>query len=163
VTPRPRLRLLGIAALAAAATVVVLPGRKAAEHGDRPDQRPRVQRSRGTAPEPVAGIDGRDALLAARRFAAAYAAWDAGHRGPTVRRRLRATATAELIASLPRDAARPVARRAAPLRLSAVGAYRLAGRSYAVPLVLRERRSFQIVTLIVGPTPHGPRVTRLER
>jgi hypothetical protein len=150
-------------ALVVAASLVVVAAKKGSRRADPAAGRPRVQRSRSTASEAVALIDRRDAVAVARRFASAYAGWDAGERDAGVRRRLRATATDQLIASLPREPARPVAQHPSALRLSAAGAYRLTGGSYAVPLVLDGRSSFHVVTLIVVPTPSGARVTRLEQ
>lgn len=162
-TPRLRLALLGIPAIAVAASLALLATGDGADHGDRPGRRPRVQRGRPAAHPPVGAIDRRAAVVVARQFATAYAAWDADRRGPAVRRHLRSSATAGLIASLPREHPRPVAARATPLRLSPAGAYELAGGAYAVPLVLRGRRSVHVLTLVVAATPGGARVTRLDR
>src|SRR3954454_10327291 len=118
------------------------------------------------APAPVGSsappIDKRIALRVARRFASAYAAWDAGRRGGTTDRRLAEVIPQPLAASLERDAARPVAQPARPMRLTPLGAYR-DGKAYIVPLGLAGPGSRQIISVVVQPTPRGARIARIER
>jgi hypothetical protein len=113
-----------------------------------------------TAPRPLRR---RDALAVARRFAAAYAAWDAGRRGPRVARRLAAITTPALFDFLREAGARPTARPARALPLQPAGAFGGPDDGYRVPLTLERSPGAHVATLVVIATPAGARVAQLER
>jgi hypothetical protein len=153
--------LAGVAVLAGVAAVV-------AGTGDRGHERtagapivlgrPRRQASRT---RPV--LTRRDAVNVARRFAAAYSAWDAGHRSPRDATRLAATATPGLFEQLSRAFARPTAATPEPLPLVVADAQRGRGSSFLVVLAVARRPGSHIATLVIAPTAAGARVAALER
>jgi hypothetical protein len=122
---------------------------------------PRVERGRLRAAGPRRAITGRDALLVARRFAAAYAAWDAGRRDRRTSRRLARATTPALFAELDRLVARPVAGRPRRFALRPAGVYATDGGSFLVPLLARG--GVHIVTLVVVRSPAGARIAHLLR
>jgi hypothetical protein len=122
-----------------------------------------VQRARQSPQASAPPIDRAAAVTVARRFAAAFAAWDAGPRSPGQRSRLAASTTPGVLAALATDGVRPVARPARPLPLTPLGAYRGARGRYRVPLVRADHPGRQVVTVIVAATARGPRVVALER
>jgi hypothetical protein len=99
----------------------------------------------------------------ARRFAAAYARWDAGQHGADVARSLARTATPQLLARVQAQQARPSARPVRPLRLTVTGVIRDAGSTYRVPLALEKSLAVHVATVVVTSTVNGPRVASLER
>lgn len=122
---------------------------------------PRVQGGAPRRTPPTSPLDGRRALIVARRFASAYAAWDAGRRDRPRSRRLALVTTTALFAALSRPAARPVARRPRIMALRPMAAYSGGGGSFLVPLL--ERAGPYVMTLVVVPTRDGARVARLQR
>lgn len=151
---------LAVAAVALAVSAVAMFAGRSSEHRGAVSDLPRVQRA---APRPAGSppLDRRAALIIARRFAAAYAAWDAGHRDARVARRLAGATTPDLFASLGGHLARPVARPPRRLSLRPAGAYRAGEASFVVPLLAHGR--VHVVTLVVVPSHEGARVARLER
>lgn len=122
-----------------------------------------AQRAREAAEARLPPLRRAKALAVARRFAAAFAAWDAGRRTPQQLRRLAATTTPAVLATLRGRAARPVARPARPLALTLLDAYPDDGGRFRIPLVLAGEPGRQVVTLIIAATSHGPRIVALER
>lgn len=163
-TAAARRRALAVGAvvigIAAAAT---RPGATDETRGIPRQSRPVVVAPRRARPPLARPLRRDEALRVARRFAAAYAAWDAGQRSPRSARRLARTATPDLVTALRRDMARPTARPAQPLALVIVGNARRADGRYLVALGLRHAHGAHVATLLVTPTADGPRVARLQR
>jgi hypothetical protein len=163
---RRRALALGAIALAlavAVAAVVTDPPGSTQRERAAPPRRPTVRRATVRPQKSSPTIDRRDALVAARRFADAYAAWDAGHRDARTTRELARASTPALFGSLETNVARPVARPARRLPLAVSGAYRGRGGSYLVPLGLEHAAGAHIATVVVVPTLQGPRVAQLQR
>jgi hypothetical protein len=99
----------------------------------------------------------------ARRFAAAYARWDAGEHGADLARSLARTATPQLLARVQAQQARPSVRPARPLRLTVNAVSHDAENAYRVPLALDGPPASHVVTLVVTSTVNGTRVTSVER
>jgi hypothetical protein len=150
---------------AAAAVAVVGIGVLAQRQTSPPSRRahagPRVHRAVSQAPRPTPPVDRLGALRVARRFSAAYAAWDAGRRDELTSRRLARTTTPTLFAALGDHVPRRVATPPRPLALRPAGVYRGAGALFLVPLLTRE--GVHVMTLTVAPTRTGARVAQLER
>ena len=152
-------RLAVVAALAVAAVVATgaIPRPNRTPHA-RPDGAVAIPRSGIEHRRPGARVPRRDAVRLARRFAAAYALADAGRPAP----RLEPTVTPDLLGVLRRARPRPVAARARPLRLEVVGAAP-DGAGHRVALGREGGRGGHVVTVVVVPTPAGPRIAALER
>ena len=121
-------RWLALAALmvAAIAVTLVLQPRSAKRAAPDPSRRARPVVIGGRAaarPRASRPLRRREVVTVARRFAAAYAAWDAGRRDPGVARRLARVMSPALVASLRAGPPRPTARPASPLGLQPAGVY----------------------------------------
>jgi hypothetical protein len=154
-------RLLAVAGVAATVAGAVLAGAQR-DGSPREPARPRVIGPRRPPAAGRASVARAAALAVARRFASAYAQWDAGVRDSATGRRLAATATGAVLAELGRRELRPVAHGVQPLELTVAVAQRVAD-GYAVALGQPRRPGSQVVTVVVVPTADGPRVGRLER
>jgi hypothetical protein len=107
-------------------------------------------------------LDRRAAIAIARRFARAYARWDAGRRASALRRLAQST-TADLVAEFSRDHARPTARPPLPLSLIVLAAARRPDAGYDVALGPRHPYGAHVLTVVVTATAAGPRVAAVTR
>jgi hypothetical protein len=157
-----RMHALAAAAAATALGLAVVVTR-AQTPSHRPDfaTGPRVQRAARRPTRPVPALDRRHALVVAKRFAVAYAEWDAGHRDQRRSRRLARVSTPALFAALSRDVARPVARRPRSLPLTPMSAYPADGGSFLVPVLARDGP--YVMTLVVASASRGARVAQIRR
>jgi hypothetical protein len=156
-----RRSLAAVALAVAVAGAIVMARAPSPSHPAASTAGPRVQAVPPQRTPPTLPLDTRRALIVARRFASAYASWDAGRRDRPRSRRLARVTTTALFAALSRYAARPVARGPRILTLRPMAAYPAGGGSFVVPLL--ERAGPYVMTLVVVPTTDGARVARLQR
>jgi hypothetical protein len=167
VTPTARWRafLFGVVALGALAVMLAARSR---EHVPSPpgrdEHRAAVVAGR-PPPLPVAGreVQRRDAVLMARRFAVAYARWDAGRHDARTAAQLSRWTTRPLGGALVAQWARPAARPAKPLQLIVNGVYSERPGVYRISLARRTRPGAHVATVLVTAAPDGPRVAAVER
>jgi hypothetical protein len=155
--------------LLVAAAIVLIVAAAALRHAPAEDARrpktpgvvvasPRTRREAG-----VARLDRATALSLARRFAAAFAAWDAGDHRQSVAARLGRLTTPGLTATLESATPRPVAEPVRRLRLRPTGAYSDARGRILVPLVRAGASGTHVLTVVVVATGSGPRVAAIHR
>jgi len=137
------------------------PRRAASERAARPDARDAAPPTRPPRPR---SISATEANRIARRFAAAWRAWDTGRRSRHDAATLRHLSLAGLWARLVGQRDRPTAGRPPasvalhPVR--AVAADRATGRA---ALIARHPAGGYLATLVIVATPVGPRVAEIQR
>jgi hypothetical protein len=168
---RSALVLFGAAAIAIAIgvmTVIALhdrqrhrPERHAAPGRSAVAAAPSAARSApGQHPRPASSAR---ANAIARRFAAAWRAWDAGKRSPRVAAVLRRSSVAALWRRLQRQRDRPTAARPpGSLALQRVRAVAAGGGTWRAAIVARQPADSYLATLVIVATPAGPRVADLQ-
>jgi hypothetical protein len=137
------------------------PRRAASERAALPDARHAAPPTRTLRPR---SISATEANQIARRFAAAWRAWDAGSRSPRDAAALRQLSRAGLWRDLVDQRVRPTAGRPpASVALHPVRAIAAGRGTWRAAVVARHPAGGYLATLVIVATPMGPRVAEIQR
>jgi hypothetical protein len=172
--PRTRLVAFAVAAVAVAVVASVIAAGAARDgRGRRPPQGAVSGHFAGvvgapvetpTRPRPELHVLSGRATDVARRFAAAWRAWDAGQASPRDAAVLQHLTVAGLWQRLRQQQARPTAERSPKsLALHSVHAVTSGPRIWRAALIAHEPNNSYLGTLLVVATPTGPRVADVQR